>query len=119
MEKEGLFIDTRKDKIMQPQMYFDSEMWDDRRWQAALYIQRLTRGWFARRLAKKLKNRKMKQFEQEMDDQNLFRKDEEVRHKEEIERRRNPKSSKDFEILYQELEVWLWVYYCFLDVENY
>lgn len=34
-----------------------------------------------------------------------MRKKEEVRHKLEIERRRNPKSQEDFEILYQELEV--------------
>lgn len=33
------------------------------------------------------------------------RKNEETRHKEEIERRRNPKTKKDFEILYNELEV--------------
>lgn len=28
MEKEGLFIDTRNDKVIEPIMYFNSEMWD-------------------------------------------------------------------------------------------
>lgn len=27
MEKEGLFIDTRTDKLIRPSHYFDSEMW--------------------------------------------------------------------------------------------
>ena len=39
-------------------MYFDSEMWNERRQEAALYIQRLTRGWFGRIRAKNLKEKK-------------------------------------------------------------
>ncbi len=41
--------------------YFDSEMWEERRNEAALYIQRLARGWFARKLAKKIRNYKKEQ----------------------------------------------------------
>jgi hypothetical protein len=48
-------------------MYFDSDMWYDRRWEAALYIQRLVRGWFARRRSKKLKKIKEDQYLQEME----------------------------------------------------
>lgn len=58
MEKEGLFIDTRNDKQMQPFMYFNSDMWEERRNEAALFIQRLTRGWFARKRANALKRKK-------------------------------------------------------------
>ncbi len=58
MEKEGLFIDIRTDKLMRPNIYFDSQMWEDRRNEAALYIQRLTRGWFARKLAARLRRQK-------------------------------------------------------------
>jgi hypothetical protein len=49
MEKEGLFIDKRNDKKIEAKMYFNSDMWEERREEAALYIQRLIRGWFARR----------------------------------------------------------------------
>ena len=38
MEKEGLFIDTRNDKIVEARMYFTSEMWEERREEGALYI---------------------------------------------------------------------------------
>jgi len=44
-------------------MYFDSDMWHDRRVEAALYIQRLVRGWFSRRRAKKLKNNKEGEYQ--------------------------------------------------------
>jgi len=37
-------------------------MWEERRNEAALYIQRLTRGWFARKLASKLKKQKLDQY---------------------------------------------------------
>jgi hypothetical protein len=31
MEKEGLFIDGRTDKQVRPNMYFNSDMWEERR----------------------------------------------------------------------------------------
>ena len=58
MEKEGIFIDTRNDKVIEPVMYFNAEMWEERRNEAALFIQRLTRGWFARKRANALKKKK-------------------------------------------------------------
>lgn len=48
-------------------MYFDSDMWYDRRREAVLYIQRLVRGWFARRRSKKLKKIKEDQYLQQME----------------------------------------------------
>ncbi len=67
MEKEGLFIDTRNDKPMQPFMYFNSDMWEQRRNEAALFIQRLTRGWFARKRANALKRKKQGEFKAELE----------------------------------------------------
>ena len=82
MEKEGIFIDTRTDKLVQPSLYFDSDMWADRRWEAALFIQRLVRGWFARRRANKLKKNKEDEYHREMEMNEKKRKNDEVRHKE-------------------------------------
>ncbi len=56
MEKDNLFIDTRNDKMVDTKMYFTSEMWEERREEAALYIQRLVRGWFARRRTNALRD---------------------------------------------------------------
>lgn len=47
-------------------MYFNSEMWEQRRNEAALFIQRLTRGWFARKRASALKNKKENEFKAEI-----------------------------------------------------
>ena len=71
----------RTDKVVEPSMYFDSEMCEERRNEAALFIQRLTRGWFARKLATRLKNQKLKQFQKELEEESEFRKTEEQRHK--------------------------------------
>ena len=84
MEKEGLFIDARTDKNVRPNMYFDSEMWEQRRNQAALFIQRLTKGWFARKLAAKLRRQKYEKIQKEVEEDQAFRKQEEIRHKQEI-----------------------------------
>ncbi len=44
-------------------MYFDSLMWEERRNEAALYIQRLTRGWFARKLTNQMRKNKYDQYQ--------------------------------------------------------
>lgn len=56
MEKIGLYIDKRSNKSTEAKMYFTSEMWEERREEAALYIQRLIRGWFARRRTNALRD---------------------------------------------------------------
>jgi len=38
MEREGLYIDTRQDKPVEPREYFSSELWEERRGDAALFI---------------------------------------------------------------------------------
>jgi hypothetical protein len=54
MEKPGLYIDRRTDKIIYPKQYFSSAMWNKKRAETTLYIQCRVRAWFARRIASKL-----------------------------------------------------------------
>lgn len=106
MEKNDIYIDTRKDKIIYPRPYFSSEMWKRQREETTLYIQCQVRGWFARKLAnslRKLRDDKEKELLRRKED---LRMEEEKKHKEEIERRMHPKKNKDFEVLYNELEAW-------------
>ena len=106
MEKPGLFIDNRKDKVIKPKPYFSSDKWKKQRWDRTLYIQCQIRGWFARRKAADLRtNRNDKDLELLRKQEDLRKKEEET-HKQEIERRMHPKKEKDFEILYEELEAW-------------
>jgi hypothetical protein len=55
MEKVGLHIDTREDKIIYPKPYFSSAMWQRQRENRTLYIQCQVRGWFSRRQANNLR----------------------------------------------------------------
>ena len=55
-QNTGLYIDSRKDKIIKPnQEYFSSAMWAREREQTTLYIQCRVRAWFARRRAEALR----------------------------------------------------------------
>ena len=58
MERRFLWIDKRDDKPMVPKAYFTSQMWDARREEAALFIQRLFRGWLARRRVNNLRKKR-------------------------------------------------------------
>jgi hypothetical protein len=106
MERQGVWVDQREDKEVQSRKYFNSEMWDQRRDCAALYVQRLVRGWFARKRTNALKKAKFEKKEEQLRSEEEFRKTEEVKHKTEIERRMHPRKGDDFDILYDELEVW-------------
>lgn len=106
MEKEDIYIDRRKDKIIYPKPYFSSEMWKRQREDTTLYIQCRVRGWFARKLAnslRKLRDDKEKELVRRKEE---LLKQEETKHKTEIERRMHPKKFNDFEVLYNELEAW-------------
>ena len=91
---------------MHPSVYFTSEMWQARREEAALFIQRLFRGWLARRRVMNLQKKKEEENLDKIRKEEKFRKQEELKHKREIERRMHPVTKQDFEILYQELELW-------------
>ena len=78
MEKTGLYIDNRNDKIIYPKKYFSSAMWSKKREETTLYVQCRIRAWFARRLA----NEKKKQKEDNV--AKLDSKQAELREKEEV-----------------------------------
>jgi len=106
METAGLFIDRRNDKIIYPRPYFSSAMWTKQREDTTLYIQCRVRGYFARVRANKLRQHKAMRDSEMLARQQEMQETEEKRHKVEIERRMHPKSGKDFEVLYNELEQW-------------
>lgn len=55
MEKTGLYIDHRKDKIIYPKPYFSSEMWKKQREEITLFIQCHVRAYFARKQTNSLR----------------------------------------------------------------
>lgn len=81
-------------------------MWEERRDEAALYIQRKIRGWFGRMRTNKLKKQKAEKKQEQLEKEEEYRQNEELKHKREIERRTHPRTQEDFQILYEELELW-------------
>lgn len=106
MEKTGLYIDHRKDKIIYPKPYFSSEMWKKQREEITLFIQCHVRAYFARKQTNSLRKLRDDRDMELLSKQDDLRQQEEKKHKVEIERRMHPKKYKDFEILYNELEAW-------------
>ena len=106
-EKTGLYMDTRKDKIIKPNKnYFSSKMWAKEREDTTLYIQCRVRAWFARKRAydlRKLRDDKDAELRRKQEELRIA---EEKKRKVEIERRMHPKKGKDFDILFNELEAW-------------
>jgi len=106
-EKTGLYIDCRQDKIIRPNKeYFSSQMWAKEREETTLYIQCRVRAWFARRRVfnlRKLRDDKDAELHNRQDE---LQQEEERKRKVEIERRMHPKKTKDFDILFNELEAW-------------
>lgn len=91
---------------MKPQPYFNSEMWLKRREEAAHFIQKMMRGCFARQRTGVLREEKNTRNLEQVRLEKEFREKEEEKHEREIRRRINPKTKEDFDILYQELELW-------------
>jgi hypothetical protein len=107
MTKPGLALDETGDReVYVTGTYFDADMMEELRHRKAIVIQAFTRGWFARKLARRKKT--------ELYDirhlENTFRDKEQAKsasHKrKEIERRMQPKTKEDFDILYNQLESW-------------
>ncbi len=81
MERSELHIDTRSDRKMVAKPYFSSKMWNERRLEKTLFIQRIVRGWFARMRARK------KREERDTNELELLQKEEEMRKAEEAKQK--------------------------------
>ena len=55
MSYVGLYVDDRQDKVKVAREYFDHEQWKDRKEKTVKYLQKMMRGFFARKQCKKLR----------------------------------------------------------------
>lgn len=69
------------------------------RLRTVLYIQKNIRGWFARKRANSIRKARNDKENIHREKEEAFLRDEEEKHRREIERRMQPKTFKDFEIL--------------------
>lgn len=106
MPRRGLYIETLGDREVAPRPYETADELDRKRHAAALRIQCLMRGYSARKLAARLRSERGAKLEE------LAAREEELARRErrereaELERRRNPTTAADFELLRSELAQW-------------
>jgi hypothetical protein len=107
MEVIGLYIDPRQDKIMKPTKYFDADEWEGKLLSVILYLQKMMRGFFARKTKRLYKDQERRKQEEKDMAEEEERKKEEAKNKQEIERRTHPKTLNDFILLKKELNSWV------------
>lgn len=76
--------------------------------QAALSIQRVTRGFFARQTVAKMRIDLEKEKEEIQAQEKKVQDELEAKRLEAVERRRHPRTAADFKVLYDELSAWHW-----------
>lgn len=106
MERKDLYIDNKEDKILIPGPYFTAQQLEELKFEKTIVIQRYWRKFIACRRAKELRAERDRINRER--DENIQKEDdgaEQKRHRE-IERRMHPRTTEDFEILYNELENW-------------
>lgn len=107
MEKKGLFVDARNDKILTPRKpYFSSADKAALVLEKCVIIQCHARGMFSRRRARQLRRERAEREELERREFERRQLEADLRHKREVERRMHPRTFEDFSVLYRELEAW-------------
>ncbi|XP_010341855.1 IQ motif and ubiquitin-like domain-containing protein isoform X2 [Saimiri boliviensis] len=106
MTNIGVYVSNMTDKLVTPGKYFSAAEYHAQRLKAVIVIQTYFRQWHAKTFVEKV--RRQKRLRLEWERQEELRK---IREKEEwikldYDRRHNPKTNEDFELLYNALEFW-------------
>lgn len=103
----GLYIDQRQDKEMTPTTYFCAEDWEEMRKNTVIYLQKMMRGFFARKTCAELRKERDEEKRIQEEAEEKLRQEQETKNKIEIQRRMHPKTQIDFKLLKEELNTWV------------
>lgn len=106
MTKRGLFVSNMSDKLITPGKYLTAEEYHKRRLEAVIVLQKYFRRWHARNVVQNLKEKKRLRLAWEAQEELQRKKEKEDKLRMEQERKLNPKTKEDFELLYHALELW-------------
>ncbi|XP_058661058.1 IQ and ubiquitin-like domain-containing protein [Ammospiza nelsoni] len=107
MTKTGLYVSNMTDKLITPGKYFTAEEYHKRRLEAAIVIQKYFRRWHAAYLVQNLKEQRRLRLAQEAQEELQKKWEKEEKLIREYEKKLNPKTREDFELLYHDLELWM------------
>ncbi|XP_074451864.1 IQ motif and ubiquitin-like domain-containing protein isoform X3 [Larus michahellis] len=106
MTKIGLYVSNMTDKLISPGKYLTAEEYHKRRLEAVIVLQKYFRRWHAINVVQNLREEKRLRLAWEAQAELWRKKEKEEKLRREHERRLNPKTKDDFELLYNALELW-------------
>ncbi|NWU64862.1 IQUB protein, partial [Pterocles burchelli] len=106
MTKIGLYVSNKTDKLISPGKYFTADEYHKRRLEAVIVLQTYFRRWHAMKVVQNLMEEKRLRLAWEAQEELRKKKEKEEKLRREHERRLNPKTKEDFELLYHALELW-------------
>ncbi|KAF1485697.1 IQ and ubiquitin-like domain-containing protein, partial [Pygoscelis antarcticus] len=106
MTKIGLYVSNMTDKLVSPGKYLTAEEYHKRRLEAVIVLQTYFRRWHATNVVQNLREEKRLRLAWEAQEELRRKKEKEEKLRREHERRLNPKTKEDFELLYHALELW-------------
>ncbi|XP_078595127.1 IQ motif and ubiquitin-like domain-containing protein [Branchiostoma floridae x Branchiostoma japonicum] len=118
MTKVGCYVSNMQDKLMLPGRYQSAEEYHKIRLEAVIVLQAYFRRWQAKNIVQRLREDKARRLEWERLEEIRKKREKEQRIRKEFERRMNPKTKEDFDLLYAALEKWRQEELAFID-ENY
>ncbi|NXO62900.1 IQUB protein, partial [Phainopepla nitens] len=107
MTKIGLYVSNTTDKLITPGKYFTAEEYHKRRLEAVIVIQKYFRRWHAVNLVQNLMEQKRLRLALEAKEELQRKREKEEKLRREYEKKLNPKTREDFELLYHDLELWM------------
>ncbi|NXE92667.1 IQUB protein, partial [Menura novaehollandiae] len=107
MTKIGLYVSNMSDKLISPGKYFTAEEYHKRRLEAVIVLQKYFRRWHAIHLVQNLMEHKRLRLAQEAQEELRKKKEKEEKLTREYDRKLNPKTKEDFELLYHDVELWM------------
>ncbi|XP_078272635.1 IQ motif and ubiquitin-like domain-containing protein [Rhinoraja longicauda] len=106
MPKIGCYVSNIKDKLLTPGRYFTAEEYHACRLNAVIVIQTYFRRWFAKNYVQQLRRQRDKRLQWEQEQEVLLKNEKDDYTKRQYERRMNPKTRDDFDLLFHALEEW-------------
>ncbi|XP_055506213.1 IQ and ubiquitin-like domain-containing protein isoform X1 [Leucoraja erinacea] len=106
MNKIGCYVSNIKDKLLTPGRYFTAEEYHECRLNAVIVIQTYFRRWFAKNYVQQLRIQRDKRLQWEREQEMKLKTEKDDYTKRQYERRMNPKTREDFDLLFHALEEW-------------
>ncbi|KAK3736399.1 hypothetical protein QZH41_017899 [Actinostola sp. cb2023] len=106
MTKDGCYVSNVTDAVVVPGQYETADEYHSKRLEKVIILQTYWRRWLAQKYVENLKEDKKRTQEWERKEELSKQREKAERIKKEWDRRLNPKSKEDFDLLYSHLEKW-------------